>query len=136
MAKGLDKTDWGLFFLRLGIGFGFACIHGLPKLLGGVSTWEKLGANMGHFGIHWQPVFWGFMAMSAEFFGGILLMLGLLVRPAAAIMIINMIVAAATMLYGGHTHKDMAEIFEIFGALSCLLIMGGGNISLRGLLRK
>src|SRR5690242_12265913 len=124
MANRLEKTDWGLFFLRLGLGLGFAVVHGLPKLLGGVPKWEKLGANVHLVGITWQPVFWGFMAMFAEFFGGVLLIFGLLVRPMAALMLITMGIAIAANLHSGDTFKDIVEPVEICGGLLCLLIMG------------
>jgi len=136
MAKRLDKTDWGLLFLRLGIGFGFAFVHGLPKLMGGVPKWEKLGGSMSHVGITWMPVFWGFMAMFAEFFGGLFVLLGIFVRPAAVLMLITMCIAGASMVSSGNTYKDMVELIEIFGALLCLLIMGGGNLSLGAIFKK
>ena len=44
-------------------------------------------------GITFAPVFWGFMAAFTEFFGSILLMLGALFRPAAALLAFNMFVA-------------------------------------------
>jgi putative oxidoreductase len=136
MANRLNRSDWGLFFLRLGIGFSFAFIHGLPKLLGGVPKWEKLGHNMSHLHITWMPVFWGFMAMFAEFFGGLFLILGIFVRPAAVLMLFTMSIAIFAHLSDGDSYKDMVEIFEISGGLLCLLIMGGGSISLKGLLRR
>lgn len=136
MAKRLDRTDWGLLFLRLGIGFSFVFIHGWPKLMGGVPKWEKLGANMSLVGISWMPVFWGFMAMAAEFFGGLCLILGVLVRPAAVLMLITMGIAITTHVTHGDSYTDMAEIFIVCGGLLCLLIMGAGNFSLKAILKK
>lgn len=136
MANRLDKSDWGLFFLRLGIGLGFAVVHGFPKLMGGIPKWEKLGASVSLVGITWQPVFWGFMAMFAEFFGGVFLVLGLLVRPAAALMLITMGIAIASNLHSGGSFKDIVEPVEITGGLLCLLIMGSGNISLKAIFKR
>jgi len=136
MAKRIGKFDWGLFFLRVGIGFTYTLIHGYPKLMGGVPKWEKLGGAMSHVGITWMPVFWGFMAMFSEFFGGIFLLLGILVRPAAALILITMGMAIATNISGGNSYKDMAEIFVACGGLLCLLILGSGNISIKGLFKK
>lgn len=136
MAKRIDKTDWSLLLLRLGIGFSFVFIHGWPKLMGGVPKWEKLGANMSNVGISWMPVFWGFMAMFAEFFGGMFLLLGIFVRPAAALLLITMGVAIMAHVKDGDTYKDMAEIFIVCGGALCLLIMGAGNLSLKAAFKR
>ena len=91
---------------------------------------------MSHVGITWMPVFWGFMAMFAEFFGGVFLLLGILVRPAATLMLITMGIAIAANISSGDSYKDMVEIFEVSGGLLCLLILGGGSISIGGILKK
>ncbi len=86
--------DIGLLVLRLGLGTMFI-VHGWPKIAGGPEHWAQVGGAMGNFGIHFAPTFWGFMASLAEFGGGIALVLGLLTRPACALLTITMIVAAA-----------------------------------------
>ncbi len=85
--------DVGLLILRVGFGIMFM-FHGAPKLFGGPERWGKLGAAMGNFGIDFLPAFWGFMASFSEFFGGILLILGLFFRPACILLTLTMIVAA------------------------------------------
>ena len=87
------NLDFGLLFIRLGIGLTMLGFHGYGKLTGGPDTWAGLGGAMGNLGISFAPVFWGFMAAFAEFFCSILLILGALFRPAAASLAFNMFVA-------------------------------------------
>ncbi len=89
-----DRVNTGLLLLRLGVGIVFI-MHGWPKISGGPAQWEKIGSSMGDIGIHFLPVFWGFTAAIAEFGGGILLILGVLFRPACIFMLITMVVAMA-----------------------------------------
>jgi len=89
-----DRVNTGLLLLRLGVGIVFI-LHGWPKISGGPVQWEKIGGSAGDIGIHFFPVFWGFMAAIAEFGGGILLILGVLFRPACILILITMIVAMA-----------------------------------------
>src|ERR1700753_480185 len=84
----------GLLILRIGLGILFI-YHGLPKLLGGPENWEKLGTAAGAVGIHFLPIFWGFLCAVTETIGGILVVVGLAFRPACLLMTVNLIVAAA-----------------------------------------
>jgi putative oxidoreductase len=84
---------------------------------------------MALFGVTAWPVFWGFMAALAEFAGGILLMLGLLFRPALALMLVTMFVAAvghiSGQIDGGPWHAtEMATVFVV------LFLLGPGRYSL------
>ncbi|NOY05631.1 MAG: DoxX family membrane protein, partial [Chlorobi bacterium] len=72
--------------------------HGAPKLFGGTATWESVGMAVQYFGIESGYAWWGFMAGLAECGGGVLLVLGLMVRPAAFFMAVTMLVAATRML--------------------------------------
>ncbi|MFV0338057.1 MAG: DoxX family protein [Chthoniobacterales bacterium] len=85
--------DFGLLFLRIGLGVMFIW-HGWPKLAAGPELWAKLGAAMGAIGIHFFPVFWGFMAGLAEAGGGLLLILGFMFRPACMALSFTMLIAA------------------------------------------
>ena len=87
-----DRVNTGLFLLRLGVGIVFI-MHGWPKISGGPDTWAKIGNSTGDIGIHFLPVFWGFMAALAEFGGAILLILGVFFRLACVLMLITMLVA-------------------------------------------
>lgn len=88
------NQDIGIFILRLTVGLAFALIFGLPKIEAGPALWEQIGAATANLGFSFAPAFWGFMASLSEFGGGILLVLGLFVRPATILMGITMIFAA------------------------------------------
>jgi putative oxidoreductase len=92
-----NYRDFGLLFLRLGLGAAFV-MHGGPKLFGGPEVWEGLGRAMAHVGIDVLPVFWGFMAAFAECVGGLFVILGLFFRPAVILLAITMAVASAKHL--------------------------------------
>ncbi|MCH8556998.1 MAG: DoxX family protein [Balneolia bacterium] len=90
----------GFLIIRVGIGF-MIMLHGFPKIMGGPEMWTGLGGAMGNFGITFAPMFWGFMAAFAEFFGGILLILGFFHRIAALLLLSTMIVAATMHIAQG-----------------------------------
>ncbi len=123
MAK---KLDLALLILRLGVGIAFI-VHGLPKLNGGPEMWKGLGGAMGNLGINFLPAFWGFMAMVAELFGGICLILGIYPRLAAILMLFTMLVAGISELAEGQKFKDMLELFQLTIALVVILLVGGGK---------
>ncbi len=93
-----DRVDTGLLIIRILIGASMAFLHGYGKLTGGPEMWAKVGGAMSNFGITFAPAFWGFLAMFAEFFCSLAIMLGIFFRPAAALLIITMIVAAVNHL--------------------------------------
>ena len=72
----------GNLILRMGIGLLFI-MHGYPKVMAGPERWEALGNTMQGFGIKFAPILWGAAASFSEFIGGVLLVIGLLVRPSA-----------------------------------------------------
>lgn len=88
--------DFGILFLRVGVGLIFIFIHGLGKITGGQDLWVKLGGAMSNFGINFLPGFWGFMAAFTEFFVPMFIIIGFLYRPATLLLTFNMIVAATT----------------------------------------
>lgn len=91
-TAGLDSVP-----LRMGAGVIFAA-HGAQKLFGWFGGYglEGTGAWMASIGIE-PGVMMAAMAGSAEFFGGLMLIAGLLVRPAAVVLAITMLVAIATV---------------------------------------
>jgi putative oxidoreductase len=134
-------VDSGLLLLRLGFGLSMVIFHGYGKLTGGPETWERLGGMMQNFGIDFFPVFWGFMAMSAEFFGSIFLIFGVFVRPAAILLAMTMIVAAIRHLAlpadaDGAGFKGAAHALEFLAVYLTLYFTGPGKYNLFGLIKR
>jgi putative oxidoreductase len=98
MDTAIDTRD-GLDTMpvRIGAGVIFAA-HGAQKLFGWFGGYglEGTGAWMASIGIE-PGVLMAAMAGSAEFLGGLLLIFGLLVRPAAAVLAFTMLVAIVTV---------------------------------------
>lgn len=129
-----DKyKDIGLLIVRIGIGIMFM-IHGYPKITGGMEKWETLGNSMGSFGITLMPAFWGFMAAFAEFFGGLMIVLGLFFRPAVVLLVITMLVATSKHWpsgFGKYSYPAESAIWFIG-----LFFTGPGRYSIDELWRR
>ncbi|MBM7059418.1 DoxX family protein [Pseudomonas sp. UL073] len=123
----------GITLLRVVTGLTFAA-HGSQKLfawfggygLAGTGQWmESIGITPGYL--------MALLAGSAEFFGGLALVVGLLVRPAAAALIVAMLVAIASVHWanGFFITANGFEYAMILGLISAvLLIEGAGKLSL------
>lgn len=119
------NVDIGLLLVRLGVGLSIAMFHGWGKISGGPTLWKSLGGHMSNLGVTFSPVMWGFMAASAEFFGSILLVLGVLFRPAAALLCFTMFVAilrhlnlpAENPMTGWNGASHAIELFAVYLAL-------------------
>lgn len=116
-------------FLRISIGI-LTILHGLPKILGGVSEWEQLGTFVHPLGIYFWPVFWGLLGALTEFLGGFALVLGFGTRLASFALTIMMFVATVW-------HIDRGDIFNVYSfPLSLIFVyyyfvlVGSGKYSL------
>lgn len=119
----------GLLILRLGLGLMFI-LHGYPKIFGGPEMWTEVGTSMQYVGINFAPMFFGFMAGIAEFFGGIFLLLGLFFRPSTILLIIVMAVATATHIGSGDPFSDYSHSIELGIVFISLLFIGPGKYNL------
>ncbi len=135
-AKIFNNTDLGLLLLRLGVGLSFIFTHGGPKIVGGPELWAKVGNAVANYGITFYPVFWGLMAGLSEFLGGILLVLGLYVRPAAAFMAFTMITAFTTHMAHHDPWGIASHPIEMLAVFFCLIFLGSGKYSLNYLIFK
>lgn len=89
-------SSWGGLALRVPAGVVFVA-HGAQKLFGAFGGYglEGTGQYMASIGL--EPGYlMALLAGSAEFFGGIALLLGLLVRPASLVLAVTMVVAIVT----------------------------------------
>jgi putative oxidoreductase len=129
--------DAGLLVLRVGVGLSFVG-YGAPKLFGGPTTWQDLGQAMTYLGITFAPAVWGFLAAASEFFGGIALVCGGLLRPAAFLLVCVMTVATVQHFGRGDGYAGGAfHSIEMGVACLSLLLMGPGRYSLdEGLARR
>ncbi len=124
--------DFGLLAIRVALGLSYAFVHGWQKLISGPVLWTKIGASVSHLGINFAFPMWGFLAMCSEFFGGILILLGLFFRPAAMFIIITMFVAAYSTF--GKDLGTFAHPIELGVTILGLLFTGPGKYSLDNLL--
>lgn len=128
LAKISNYKDVGYLIARIGLG-GMMIFHGLPKLMGGPAKWEALGGTMSNLGITFMPAFWGFMASFAEGVGGLLILLGLLFRPAALLIVFTMIVAAIQHFSAGDGWMGASHAIETGFAFFLFLFTGPGKLS-------
>jgi putative oxidoreductase len=135
LIKTLTATQagYGLTLLRIIAGITFAA-HGAQKLFGwfggyglaGVAQWmESIGLAPGYL--------MALLAGSAEFFGGLALIIGLLARPAAAVLALTMLVAIVTVhLANGFFMSNNGYEFALALLAISLTVMieGAGKLSL------
>ena len=83
--------EWAPVPLRIILGFGFV-FHGFPKVFTAAGH-ESITGMLAGIGVP-APGFAGYLVGGLEFFGGLALLLGLMVRPIAALGAVEMLFAA------------------------------------------
>ena len=130
-------TSWAPLALRLPIGIIFAA-HGAQKLFGWFGGYGLAGTGQFFDSIGLAPgTLMALLAGGAEFFGGLALLIGLLVRPAAAALAFAMVVAifAVHFEHGLFLANNGYEFgLALLAASVALLISGGGRLSVDGTL--
>lgn len=132
-------SDAGLeaVILRVPIGLILAA-HGSQKLFGWFGGYGLDGTGQWMASVGLNPGFFmALLAGSAEFFGGIALILGLLMRPAAAINAVTMLVALFWVHWGKGFFLDTHGIeyaLALSSANVALIFIGGGKYSLDALI--
>jgi putative oxidoreductase len=125
----------GLLLLRVGIG-GMFMGHGWPKLAGGPDRWAKLGKAMTHLGIDFAPTAFGFAAAVSEFFGGLLIAVGLFFRPGCALLLGTMLVASTMHIRKGDSFGASSHAIEAAILFAALLLIGPGRYTLYEWIRR
>ena len=140
MLKRLMATSGDVSFtiLRLVLGVVFFA-HGAQKMLGwfgGYGFHATMGTFTHYLGI---PAPLAFLAICAEFFGGLGLLVGLLSRVAALGIMVNMLVAIATIhhvngFFMNWTGQQKGEGFEFhilaIALAIVVLVKGSGAVSI------
>lgn len=116
--------------LRVPVGIIFA-VHGAQKLFGWFGGYglEGTGQFFGSVGLN-PGYLMALLAGAVEFFGGLALVLGLLVRPAAAALAGAMVIAIFAVHAGKGFFADKGGYeyaLALFAASLSLLFSGGGR---------
>jgi putative oxidoreductase len=129
--------SWGLLALRIPVGIIFMA-PGAQKLFGWFGGYglEGTGGFFATLGLE-PGYFLALLAGSAEYFGGLALVLGFLVRPAAAALAITMLVAIFAVHFEGGlfmANNGYEFALALLAASVALLFNGGGKASVDGLI--
>jgi putative oxidoreductase len=132
------SNDFTLTIARLALGIVFFA-HGAQKMLGWFGGYGFTG-TMGFFTQQMHiPAVFAFLAICAEFFGGLGLIVGLISRVAAFGIVCNMVVAVLTVhIHNGFfmnwTGQQKGEGFEFhviaLALLVVVLVKGAGALSI------
>lgn len=127
--------DLGLLVVRLGVGLSMFVFHGWGKITAGPELWARIGNSMQTLGVTFLPAMWGFFAAFAESFCSILLILGILFRPAAALLAFTMLVATTRHLglpagEPGAGWNGASHALELLSVYVGLLLAGSGRFAL------
>ncbi|MDD5238383.1 MAG: DoxX family protein [Candidatus Omnitrophica bacterium] len=126
--------DWAGLILRICLGIVFVG-HGLQKAFGLFGGPGINGFSEALFAMGFKPtIFWAYLAAYVELIGGLLLLLGIFTRAAAAFILILMVVAALKV----HIAKGFflqSGGFEYTFVIACvclaLILMGPGRFAIK-----
>ena len=135
------KSEAGLAALALRVPIGIIlAAHGAQKLFGWFGGYGLEGTGQWMASIGLEPGYlMALLAGSAEFYGGLALVLGLLTRPAAAVSAFTMLVALFSVHFehGLFLVNDGYEYaLALFAATAALTIQGAGRFSVDNTLAK
>ena len=125
-----DDGSTGKFILRLAVG-GLMAFHGISKLRHGVA-WMA-----GPLGAHHLPAWLAYGVYVAEVVAPILLIAGILTRPAALVIVFDMMMAMFLVLgpktfdldpQTGALHSELQFLY-LLGALA-IALLGSGRFAL------
>ena len=131
------RASWSELALRIPVGIVFAA-HGAQKLFGWYGGYGLAATGQWMDSIGLSPGYlMALLAGGAEFFGGLALIVGLLVRPAAAVLAVTMVVAifAVHFEHGLFLSNNGYEFGLVLLAASVsLAFSGAGRASLDAVL--
>ncbi len=132
-----SDAGWGALALRIPVGIIFVA-HGAQKLFGWFGGYGLEGTGQWMDSIGLSPgVLMALAAGGAEFFGGLALIIGLLVRPASAVLAIAMAVAILSVHIGNGlfmSNNGYEFGLALLAVSVALLFSGAGRASVDRLL--
>jgi putative oxidoreductase len=127
------NNSFSALALRVPMGLIFAA-HGAQKLFGWFGGYGLQGTGEWMASIGLEPgIFMAAMAGSAEFFGGVFLLLGLLTRPTALALAVTMLVAIFSVHFANGlfmSNNGYEFALALLAGVVALLVSGGGRASL------
>ena len=130
---------WGPVTLRVPVGIIFMA-HGAQKLFGWFGGYGLEGTGGFFTSLGLEPgILMALLAGSAEFFGGLALVLGFLVRPAAGALAFTMLVAIFRVHFDGGlflSDNGYEYALALLAVSVALLFSGGGKASVDGVIAK
>jgi len=135
LIKQLTRSTAGFSSLALRVPVGIIFMaHGAQKLFGWFGGYglEGTGQWMGSIGIE-PGILMAFLAGSAEFFGGLFLLLGLLTRPTAVVLAFTMMIAVVSVhLSNGlfMSNNGYEYALALLAASVSLAFSGSGKVAL------
>lgn len=128
-----SKSTYSTLALRIPIGIVFMA-HGAQKLFGWFGGYGLEGTGQWMASIGLGPgMLMAFLAGSGEFFGGLAILLGILTRPAAAVLSVTMLVAifAVHFEHGLFMSNGGYEFaLALLAASVSLMMSGAGKLSI------
>lgn len=131
-----SRASWGLSVIRIIVGIIFMA-HGAQKLFGLFGGGGLAGTAQFMESLGLAPgLLMALLSGGAEFFGGLALVVGLLVRPAALALTVTLIVAIFSAHIGNGlfmANNGYEFALALLGGTVALMIEGAGRLSLDGL---
>ena len=133
------NAGWAALALRIPVGIIFAA-HGAQKLFGWFGGYGLEGTGQWMASIGLAPGYlMALLAGSGEFFGGLALIIGLLVRPAAAVLAIAMLVAIFAVHIGNGlfmSNNGYEFGLALLAVAVSLMVSGAGRASIDAALSR
>ncbi|HET8801506.1 MAG TPA: DoxX family protein [Marinobacter sp.] len=134
-----SNAGWSALALRIPVGIIFMA-HGAQKLFGWFGGYGLEGTGQWMDSIGLSPGYlMALLAGGAEFFGGLALIIGLLVRPASAVLAVAMLVAIFSVHIGNGlfmSNNGYEFGLALLAVSVSLLFSGAGRASVDALLAK
>ncbi|AUD78816.1 DoxD-like family protein [Kangiella profundi] len=127
----VQNQSWAPLVIRIPLGIIFMA-HGAQKLFGWFGGYGLEGTGQWLASVGFEPGYiMALLAGSAEFFGGLALVLGLLTRPAAIVTAFTMLMAMTVHIGNGLFVSNNGYEFALIllAASVSLAISGAGKLS-------